>query len=59
MRWLVEGARSGDTLFFYCKNLYWPAFNFPHVKINLVSGHATRVKATNGDERRGSGKCLL
>ena len=51
MRWLVEGAQSGDSLFFYCKRYTGHMLILPDVDINLVSGHATQVPDQDGDEQ--------
>ena len=56
MRWLVEGAQPGDSLFFYCK-CYTSALIIPNVNIILVSGHATQIVDQDGDQEDGLDEC--
>jgi hypothetical protein len=57
MRWLVDGAQSNDSLFFYCKCYTGAYVDRPDVNLILVSGHAIQIEDKDGDELDGSDEC--
>ena len=57
MRWLVEGAQPGDSLFFYCKCYTSAYIDCPNVNLILVSGHAMLIEDQDADELYGLDEC--